>query len=376
MADVKEVQRRFDEFSRTAAEHLPLYRHLAAAVGRDGDVAERVLLAPVGQRQPVLLLAAVHDVLLAGEEDPLRQWYSSVVSQPRSIGAGADDPWPHFRRLALDHEGVAERLRTRTTQTNEVGRCATILPALARVAADAPGAPPNGARPLGLVELGASAGLNLLLDRYGYRYRTGRDGHGRVIEVQATAALVLECQVRGQIAPPVPDDVPHVAARIGVDLHPVDLGDRDQARWLVACQWPDQPERIHRARTAIALGRGDPPRVVAGDLVDELPHLLATVPPHALPVLVATWALSYLSVERRRDLLAELDRIGADRDLTLIYADQPQLLTGLPVPPRPDGRADGGATALVRIDWWDGGRTEVRLADQHPHGTWVEWLVP
>ena len=63
--------------------------------------------------------------------------------------------------------------RTRSTQTNEVGRCAALLPALTQLAVDAPGAPHGGGRPLGLVEVGASAGLNLLVDRYGYEYEPG-----------------------------------------------------------------------------------------------------------------------------------------------------------------------------------------------------------
>jgi hypothetical protein len=364
--------------------NLPLYRRLCEGAARDPEVAGRLLLSPrPDQHIPNLLLAAVHDVILAGDHDPdavaLAHWYGSVTSTPRPVGRDVEDPWPHFRTLALEHEGVAERLRTRSTQTNEVGRCATLLPALGGLAAE-------GYR-LGLVEVGASAGLNLLLDHYGYCYTRSHPepGSGDALPaddadraahwVARDAPLVLTCVLRGPHTPPLPHDVPPIVSRVGLDLHPVDTGDREQARWLVACQWPDQPERVHRARTAIALAHGQRPRVVPGDAVDDLPALVTAVPGHALPVVVSTWMLNYLGPDRQQTFLATLDRLGRERDLSLVYAEQPVLVPGLDVPPRPDGRPDGAATALVRVDWRDGARTQHRLADQHPHGTWLEWLA-
>jgi len=115
--------------------------------------------------------------------------------------------------------------------------------------------------------------------------------------------------------------------------------------------------------------------VVVGDAVDDLAGAIDTVAAFALPVVFATWSLSYLTEARQWAVLAELDRIGTDRELTFLLADQPTIVPGLPVPPRPDGRQDHRATALVRIDWRDGHRQEpVLLADLHPHGTWLEWL--
>jgi hypothetical protein len=358
----------FAAYAEEAMRRLPLYRHLCLGVAGDPEVARRLAVARPGQGIPNILFAAVHDVLLAGDDHPLAAWYGSVVAHPRPVGAGDDDPYPHFRDLALHDDGVDERLRTRSTQTNEVGRCLALLPALSAISLGAPGAPPAGGRPLGLVEVGASAGLNLLVDRYGYRYEPGD------LRVNEGSLLTLECALRGGLVPPIPAAPPTIASRIGLDLHPVDLHDRDQARWLVACQWPDQPERIHRARTAIALAHGDLPTVVAGDAVDDLAPLVEGVGAHALPVVFATWVLSYLPEARQAALVAELHRLGQARDLSLLWCDHPMWVPGLPVPGRPDGGADSDASALVRLDWRDGERTDHRLADLHPHGTWMEWL--
>lgn len=197
----------FATFADVTFRRLPLYRYLAAWVARDREVVERLLLARPGQRWATLLMAAVHDRLLAGvgpdgvADDPLAGWYRSITDRPHPVGAGADDPWPHFRRLALDDDLVAANLATRATQTNEVGRCLSLLPALSGVTADV------GA-PLGLVEVGASAGLNLRFDHYGYRYRPADPPPGSparasesiesaddMIELNGGAELVLETEV-------------------------------------------------------------------------------------------------------------------------------------------------------------------------------------
>lgn len=364
----------FREWADGAVRSLPLYRRICEGAAVDHDVADRLSLSPdPGQRIPNLLLAAVHDVLLAGDHDPravdLSRWYRSVTDSPRPVGRGADDPWPLFRELALGHEGVEERLRTRATQTNEVGRCATLMPALMGLA--------DGGRALGLVEVGASAGLNLLLDHYGYRYQPPAASDAVVID--GASPLLLSCSLRGGLVPAFAPQVPVIASRSGVDRAPVDLGDPAQARWLVACQWPDQPERVHRARTAIAMAHGRRPRIRTGDAVDDVASEVAAVGDGVLPVVFSTWVMSYLATERQQDFVAVLDSVGQERDLSLVFSEQPEVVPGLvaagALPPRPDGRPDGPATALVRVDWRGGRRSAVRLADQHPHGTWLEWLV-
>lgn len=373
----RDDQRRLEEMFRTFSENvvrdLPLYRHLSVSIAQDHEVASLLLLAPPEQQAvPVLLLAAVHDVLLAGEVDPLADWYDTITDEPRRLGEGLDDPWPHFRRLALEHPGVAERLRTRAVQTNEVGRSAPLWAAFTNVARHDPGAPPGGSRPIGLVELGASAGLNLLGDRYGYRFSS--PGVDEPVVVNTDAPLMIDCELRGGRVPLLLEDQPSVASRAGVDLNPLDITDPDDARWLVACQWPDEIDRTHRIRAAMALARGDAPEVVRGDAVEEVAALVDAVPGHALPVVFATWALAYLPAPRQRALLAVLDRIGSNRDLSLVFAEQPIQIAGMPVPARPDGRPDGPPTALVSYVWRDGTRTEQRLGDTHPHGRWLEWL--
>lgn len=374
-------------FARMAEQvfaRLPLYRRLAEGAASDLEVAARLQLARSDQRVPNLLLAAVHDVLLGGRPDLLADWYPTVAAERgappdrvRPVGHGSDDPWPHFRRLALDDAEVADRLRTRATQTNEVGRSLALLPALFHAARTAGGAPVGGVRPLGLVEIGASAGLNLGLDAYGFRYVLASPdpgGEPTVDSVGSGARLVLEAQLRGPHVPPLPAGHLPIETAVGIDRAPLRVADAADARWLLACQWPEEHDRVERLRKAIELAHLAPPVVEVGDAVDDLARHLLAVPGHALPVVVSTWVLAYLPVARQRAFLHLLDEVSTQRDLALVFAEQPDTIPGLPVPPRPDGVPDGRATALVCIQWHDGRRHEARLADLHPHGRWIEWV--
>lgn len=167
---------------------------------------------------------------------------------------GIRDPYEEFRSFVFEHsERLVELLRTKTTQTNEVGRCAALLPALCAI---------DG--PVSLVEVGTSAGLQLLMDRYAYDYGSA----GSVGE----SSLVLRAEARGGV--PVPDRLPEVVFRKGIDIAPVDVRDAEQVRWLEACVWADNEDRLTTLRAAIEIARADPPEIVQGDLVDEIERVL------------------------------------------------------------------------------------------------------
>jgi hypothetical protein len=163
--ELRTLAERFRTFGLRECRHSsPLYERLSLGVAEDADLLSLLVAASPGQRRPNLLLAAVHYLLLRGDADPLADFYPSVSESPRS----PDEAFPVFRRFALDRaDEISGLIATRRTQTNEVARSAFLLPAfdLAARAAD---------RPLALIEVGAAAGLNLLFDRYRYRYGNDR----------------------------------------------------------------------------------------------------------------------------------------------------------------------------------------------------------
>jgi hypothetical protein len=245
---------------------------------------------------------------------------------------------------------------TRTTQTNEVGRCSVLMPALALIASEV--------GPLGHVDVGASGGLNLLLDRYAYRYRVD----GSETTVGGPSPVVLTADVRGDM--PIPDDVPAIVAHCGVDRRPIDVTDPAEAQWLEACVWPDQTDRFRRLVAAIELAREHPPELLTGDAVAMLRPAIERVGASAHPVVTNSWVLNYLTSAGRTAYLAELDAIGAQRALTWVYAEAPALIPELPNEPDP---IDAHRTVLSMVRWRNGERTVTHLATCHPHGFWIHW---
>lgn len=323
------------------------------AIAEDPATARLLLHAPPTQRQPVLLFACVHWLLITEPRHRLRRFYPNL--EPH-LDRG--DPWPEFRRFAAEHEPrLAGLLASRSTQTNEVGRCATLVPALAELA-DVVG-------PLAHLDVGTSAGLNLLLDRYRYRYRSD---DGTSAEVGGPSPVVIECGIRGPV--PVPRSLPPIIDRIGLDRAPVDVDDRDATAWLQACVWPDQADRFDRLGAALELARELRPPIVTGDAVDDLAATIERLDRAGHPVVTNSWVLNYLTDERRRQYVDELDRIGSARDLTWCFAESPLQTAGLPYPADLD-RAEH--THLIRVDWRSGHRSVRHLAVSHPHGFWLHW---
>lgn len=227
----------------------------------------------------------------------------------------------------------------------EVRRCACLLPAFG-LAAEA-----EGGRPLAVVEVGASAGLNLLWDRYGYDYG------GRVYGV-AGSPVWITCEVQGERRPPIPEPLPQVGWRLGIDLNPIDVRDDAATRWLRALVWPDQPERADLLARAIELARTDPPRMLAGDALDLLPAALAEIPSELTLCVVHTHTLNQFSPEARARFDAILRGASHERPLYRISGE---------------GVAGADFPELRFTAYRSGEADERRLARYEGHGEWIEW---
>jgi hypothetical protein len=222
-----------------------------------------------------------------------------------------------------------------------------LLPCFLEVAAR------TGAQALDLVELGTSGGLNLLWDRYRYRYTEdtwGRDG----------AYLELEGSERRTVPGELLALAPRVRSRVGVDVAPVDLTTDEGVALVKSFVWADQTWRLDLLDRAVDALRADPPEIVRGNLVEELPRLLARRDDGALTLVWQTAVFDYLTEDERRAARETLARAGAEGPLALVEAAQPV-----------DGSADYYG---LRIQVWPGGdRTEVAHGDWH--GAWLDWFA-
>jgi hypothetical protein len=229
------VAEQYADFARWSRDESPCLSGWASGVADDPDVAAWLADLPKVKQQPNLVFAAA-------------RWH----------GVPAPGPYSALRDALLGDDGAIRRtILSRSTQTNEVGRLATLTPAFAKI---------TGVEPLALIEVGASAGLCLYPDRYSYAWAT------ELGRVTAGEGPRLECEVTGTFPDRV--TVPRVAWRAGIDLNPLSVTDDDAMAWLANLIWPEQDDRRERLRTAVEVARADPPAVLAGDLLTELPAVV------------------------------------------------------------------------------------------------------
>jgi hypothetical protein len=180
--------------------------------------------------------------------------------------------------------------------------------------------------------------------------------------------------VRGQLAALPSLDPPPIAVRAGIDAAPIDPSSENDARWLLACLWPDNLPRFARLRAALRVARTTthPPIVHTGDIIDDLAPVVEGIAPHRPLVVFHSWVAAYLSPERQRQLVESVRALSTSRPLHYLYAEAPMETPGLPTPPSPEpGPTSDLATALVHLP--ADGSPAVRLANMHPHGNWLQW---
>ena len=262
----------------------PCYAEWTLGIADDPQLIARINRWPHRKRQPNLLLASA-----------------------RFLGA-VPGPFGQFRRFLEVHWADVSRIvLSRSTQTNEAGRCATLLPSLAAIS-DAE------SKPLALLEVGASAGLALYPDRYRYEFDDGTT----VTRLSPAADMgdladvpILSCVTSGSV--PLPAELPRVVWRAGIDLNPLDVSDPDDVAWLEALVWPEQEFRRERLRQAVAIARRDPPLLVAGDLNERLLSLAAQAPGDATLVVFHSAVMGYLSAGARSTFRQAMLELAASR---------------------------------------------------------------
>jgi hypothetical protein len=291
-----------------------LYAELCRRLAVDPRVDD---IAPdLGWDLPLRLLSGLHYLVLGGEAS----W--------DDLDGALDGQAEFLARWAAEQD----------VQTNEVQRSWGLLPAFLAV---------SDGRPLDLLELGPSAGLNLVWDHYRYRYRTGEWGDG---------TLELAGDDRTPPPPELLQRSVEVVRRRGVDLNPVDVTTERGSRLLQAFVWPDQEERLERLRRAIDVVRHDPPQLMQGDYVDALPSLLRNRREGAQLIVFQTASTMYLDRSSADRLRAALREAGGEDPLVFITTGR-----------APDD--DGFALEVERFP--DGGSERLAIFDFH--GAWLDW---
>lgn len=339
----RQVAEAFEYLGDWCEGSSPLYARLCRAVGGEPELLDLAATVPEDRSTANVFLAAVHDRLRQGSDHPLGEYYPTVSDDPRDPD---DELAPRLLEFCRTHaDQLRPVLSSRRTQTNSVRRCAALYPAISRVASEVDG-------PLALVELGPSAGLNLLFDRYRYDYGDRTAG-------PPDSPVVIESDLRGDGEPPLPETPPAIHSRVGIDLNPMDVTDPEDTRWLQALVWPDQPDRHRTLAAALELAREDPPEVIEGDMVEALPDVLESIPEDVPVCVFDTLVLYQVPADVRADVEATIEEYATERPLHWI-AGEDEL-----------GHREG-----IRLEWTravDGQPRTDLLGGFRQHGEWVAW---
>jgi hypothetical protein len=353
----------------------PSWRLTAAqfeALREDAEMLAIAATIPPDRLPPLLFEAAASFLVLELEPRPLRDWFPRVGEpQPPLDGRFRAE----YRAFCLDHrERLIELCARHRYQMNEVGRCAGVVAALAPAIRDG--------SDVVLVDIGTGAGLALHLDRYRYRFRGPGESHATVGDPDSQ--VMIETEVRGALAPPVPPALPRVIDRVGIDTEPLDLGNADVRAWLVACV-PQEIGAITRFHDAAEVAIAHPTRTVRGDACAILPDVLAAIPDGPLICVVDSYVNVFFGPKELRRFRAIVDRAGARRDLDWVSIDPlvpmgraaDASVLGISVPPAlvERNRREGVFGVVARLTYRGGRSASALLGLAHPGAAWLEWLA-
>lgn len=319
----------------------PLYEFLAMKIAEDEEVLSLASKARDGQPIPNLLFGAVHYLLLKGNEHELREFYPSLVKNPRKF----EDSINYFRDFCVQKSNeINEILTNKIVQTNEVRRCSYLYPAFSYIYR-------KTQKPLALIEIGTSAGLQLFVEKYRYSYGTERN-YG-----SEDSGVHISAEIRGKHNPLDQLSKFKVASRVGIDLHLNDVSNDEDFLWLKALIWPEHQERRELFETAACYVRNNPLKLIEGDGVELLQSFSKDIPDDQIICVFHTHVANQMPIETKERLLLNIKNIGEKRDIFHLYNNIQD-------------------RDLHLDSYLNGNESLNKIAETEGHGRWFTWLMP
>ena len=281
-----------------------LYEHLSEKIAADKQLLQLASYARKGQPVPNLFLGAVHYLLLKGKSHQLREYYGSIVSNPKNAAMA----FPYFKDFCLKyaHE-IIQLIENKLVQTNEVRRCSYLYPAFCYIYE-------KTKRPLALIEIGTSAGLQLLWDKYSYSYNFEEKVYG-----EAHSERKIETEIKGNNPPFILEKSPLVSTRIGIDLHINDLNDPEHYLWLKALIWPEHTDRITNFEKASQCYNKQLVSLIEGNGVKLLFDIATKTPQDSVICVFHTHVANQIPMEDKLELQEHIKSLGEQRDIFHLY---------------------------------------------------------
>lgn len=317
-----------------------LYEVIAREIANDHELLQLANEAGKGQPAPNLLFGSVHYLLLKGANHSLRNYYASLKENPEN----ASHAFPAFKEFCRkEQKKIIPLITNKRVQTNEVNRCAYLYPGFCYIYQKAK-------KPLSLIEIGTSAGLQLLWDEYSYSYGT------RALYGNKRGDVILRTEMKGERLPLLLPESPPVASKTGVDLHINQLSDPEDLLWLKALIWPEHEERRELFESAAAAFNRKPVPLVQGDGVELLEVLAEKVPSESALCIFHTHVANQMPPEVKERLLKAVRRLGEKREIYHLYNNIQD-------------------RDLHLDSFVNGIETNETLAETDGHGRWFRWLL-
>ncbi|MBU9722753.1 MULTISPECIES: DUF2332 domain-containing protein [Bacillaceae] len=281
-----------------------LYEFLSLKISEDTDIIELCKEARPGQPISNLLFGAVHFLLLKGIDHQLKEYYPSLTEVPRQFDG---EIFTHFKEFCTEfREEIITLLKTRLVQTNEVRRCAYLFPIFSFIHNKAK-------KPLSLIEIGTSAGLQLNWDKYSYSYGTDEHYGNKNSTVHITSQIIGGTDLSFY------PTIPPVASRVGIDLHVSDLTNDEDYLWLKSLIWPEHRDRRVLFEKAASCFMKNQVELVEGDGVALLEKIVDTLPKDTAICIFHTHVANQMPDVTKVDLLSKVKKVGSKRDVFHLY---------------------------------------------------------
>lgn len=285
----------------------PLYTELWKHLKDDPEMLAFMELADKNQPLLIIFFTVVNFLLLAEPHHPLALYYP-YLHQTNALPVS--EAYSFFREFVFAHrEEVCDLLPTARLQTNEVTRCANLLPAFILAYQR------SGYQPLNMIEIGSSAGLNLLWHKYCYHYGSSLTTDD-IIVGDLSSPIQIRCEIVGSHLPPLSEAaLPVVASCQGIELVPRDISDEQDMRWVRAAIWPEEGKRHQVLDAAIVFARQQGISLHAGDACDLLPAMLAAIPPSQTAIIWDSYAINQGPIAVQQRILQQLVDASRERKL-------------------------------------------------------------
>lgn len=339
--DKTQLSLRFRNFAEIECKgSSDLYEFLSLKISEDDELIELCTESRSGQPVPNLLFGSVHYLLLKGKEHELKQYYPNLTNGHKKV---EEETFLCFKDFCLVHKDeIVLILRSKLVQTNEVRRCAYLYPIFSLIYSKVN-------KPLSLIEIGTSAGLQLLWDKYSYSYGTDE------IYGSKDSKVHIVSKIKGNNKPVILSESPPINSKVGLDLHISDLRNYEDYLWLKSLIWPEHLERLELFEKAAGYYKDNPVELIEGDGFTLLENILEKTDKDTAICVFHTHVANQISEELKYKLEESIKNF-AEEDIFHIYNNM--------------------WDRKLHLDYFiDGVEYNETIGNIDGHGRWFEWNI-